>query len=181
MIACMQEKLSFVLAKFQSTLNHALLNWYGRPAGSARYNSMAFVHDLQTKWMGDIVRGKKHFSFSDYRVHATPDSFRDASVTYITLLRSHLLVIANLCLIFLSFGISVSFLGPSLLELSCILGVQLHTMSWVFFTQVFKAKGIYEKGTISRYSFYKMKRMTGWEPLAWNSHWCSIRIHHNHP
>lgn len=41
------------------------------------------------------------------------------------------------CAAFLSFGISVGFIGPTLLDLSCLTSTTQDLLSWIFFAQLF--------------------------------------------
>ena len=40
------------------------------------------------------------------------------------------------CSVFWNFGMCVAFLGPTLLDLGCLTGTTIQTMSWVFFAQL---------------------------------------------
>ena len=51
-------------------------------------------------------------------------------------LRKYWLAVISYCAVFWSFGMCVAFLGPTLLDLGCMTGSDMQTISWVFFAQL---------------------------------------------
>lgn len=55
---------------------------------------------------------------------------------FLELFRRHWHATIAYCSVFWSFGMCVAFLGPTLLDLGCVTGSDMKTISWVFFSQL---------------------------------------------
>ena len=56
--------------------------------------------------------------------------------SFLELFRRHWHATIAYCSVFWSFGVCVAFLGPTLLDLGCVTGSDMQTISWVFFAQL---------------------------------------------
>lgn len=62
--------------------------------------------------------------------------FANEEISFFRLLKDHWISVFIDCLCFMSFGMGVAFLGPTLFDLGCQTSSDAKEMNWVFFVQL---------------------------------------------